>query len=102
MPLFSQTYVASTFTPDSNITLTRIQSRAVVSPGNCKTNAVVQVSDGTVAGTVTLTISTAENDSGSVSVNYSAGTPIRVSVLTAAQCSTPPALVNLVAQYKAR
>ena len=102
LPLFSQAYVASTFTPDSNIALTRLQSRAIVSPISCRTNAILQVSDGTTAGTVTLTISAAENDTGPIALNYSAGTPIRVSIITAAQCNTLPALVNLAAQYKAR
>jgi hypothetical protein len=97
LPFLNLTYVASTFTPGSNITLTRIQAH-VISSVPCTTSAVVKISDGTVAGTATLTLSSADNDSGPIAINYAAGTPITVSVSK----SPPVCSANVVAQYKAR
>ncbi len=97
-------YTASTFTPDNGITVTRIQAQLVIAPLGCTQNAVLEVSDGTPAGTKTLTVNAAANDSGPIAVNYSAGAPIRVSVGTAASCGggQQPALANMEVQYKAR
>jgi len=36
LPTLAPTYVGSTFTPGSNITLTRIQTRAIFPPSNCR------------------------------------------------------------------
>jgi hypothetical protein len=102
--LLSFHYTASTFTPDNRITMTRIQAQVVIAPLGCTQNAVLQVSDGTPAGTKTLTVTAAANDSGPIAVNYSASAPIRVSVSTPATCDggQQPAVANMVVQYKAR
>jgi len=73
----NSTYAASTFTPDTAIRVTRIQAEAVNPPNNCTTNAVISLSDGTPAGTGTLAITGAANDSGPIALNYSAGATSR-------------------------
>jgi hypothetical protein len=95
-------FTASTFTPDRAITMTRIQTQLEIGPTGCTVNAVLKVSDGTISGTHTLTITNALNDSGTISVNYSAGAPITMSVSTAPTgCRIIPSLANVLVQYKA-
>jgi hypothetical protein len=95
-------YVASTFTPDTSIRLTRVQAQFVTPPSGCTRNAVIRITDGTPAGTVNLTVTAVSNDSGPLSVNYVAGIPIRMGVITSALCSQPPQIGNVAAQYKAQ
>lgn len=92
-------YVASTFTPDNAITVTRIQAQLGGAPQPCVLNAVISISDGTPGGTQSLAITGTANDSGPISQSYAAGTPILLSVSTAAGCSAPSA-TNVVVQYK--
>ena len=92
-------YVASTFTPDNAITVTRIQAQLGGAPPACVLNAVISISDGTPGGTQALTITGTANDSGPISQNYAAGASIQLSVSTAAGCSAPSA-TNVVVQYK--
>jgi hypothetical protein len=62
---------------------------------------VLQVGDGIT--TQNLTISAAANDTGSLSLNFTAGVPITLKVSTAAtKCKATPSNVNVVVQYKAR
>jgi hypothetical protein len=83
--------------------MTRIQVYLQTSPVGCNTNAVVQISDGTPGGTKTLTLAAAANDSGPLSVNYSAGVPINVGVsVRAVGCGTRPQDANVLVQYKGR
>jgi hypothetical protein len=92
-------YVASTFTPGNAIVVTRIQAQLAGAPPACILNAVISVSDGTPGGTQSLPITGTANDSGPISKNYAAGTPIELSVSTAAGCSASSA-TNVVVQYK--
>jgi len=91
--------VASTFRPDTPIVVTRIQAQVVIPPQGCSVNAVISINDGTLSQT--LPIAAAANDSGPLNLSYAAGTPIALSVSTAAKCSVTPALANVVVQYKA-
>ena len=93
------TWTISTWTPDKSVTITRMQAQAKKAPSGSHTNAVIQTSD-RVKG-INLMIATAANDSGAISQTYSGGTPITISIQTAASgCSTPPADVNITLQYK--
>jgi hypothetical protein len=93
------TWVASTWTPDKAVTVTRLQVQTKTAPAACTSNAVVRLTDGTTA--VNLTISGATNDSGALTQNYAAGIPLSLSVQTAAAgCSTAPADANVTIQYR--
>jgi hypothetical protein len=98
-------YTVSTFTPDNNITVTRIQAQLPIAPTNCQTNAAVGVISADGANfTAPLTLSALANDSGSMSVNFNGGTAITLKVSTPARCSggIPPGAANIVVQYKVR
>ena len=95
-------YTAATFTPNQPITLTRLQVQSGLVPAGCSRNAIVKISDGTPAGTRTLTIAAAASDSGVLAINYAAGVPVTVGVSTTASCSVPPASAMVVAQYRAQ
>jgi hypothetical protein len=93
------TWTGSTWTPDKAVTVTRLQVQAKTGPSGCTTNAVVRLTDG--ANPVNVTISAAANDSGSIAQNYAAGTPLTLSVQTAAAgCTTSPADANVTIQYR--
>jgi len=99
----TSTYTASTFTLDTAIKATRIQAQAVTAPVGCTVNGVLTLSDGTPAGTKTLTVTGTANDTGPIAVNYSAGSTLTLKVSTAASgCSRAPLAVNAVVQYKAQ
>jgi hypothetical protein len=106
LPRLNHTYTASTWKLDTAIKLTRIEAQAEIPPTACTTNAVLTVSDGTPAGTRSLPITGAANDSGPMAVSYAAGATLTLKVSTAAHCplpkGVPPALVNAVVQYKAQ
>jgi hypothetical protein len=96
-------FTASKFTPDTAITVTRIQVRLEFAPSGCATNAVLTISDGTVGGTQTLTVAGADNDSGPLLLNYAAAMPITFSLSTTAKsCKSYPLSANAVVQYKAQ
>ncbi len=95
-------YAAATFTPGQAISVTRIQVQSSLTPTNCSRNAVVRVGDGTAAGTRTLAVVSAANDSGPLAVDYSAGTPLTVGVSVSAACVVPPAGGTVVVQYRVR
>jgi hypothetical protein len=96
-------FTAARLTPDGNLSVTRIQVGLGTAPLGCSTNAVIQISDGTPAGTKTLTLTAAANDSGPLTVNYSAGTPILVGLsIRAVGCGTRPQNANVLVQYKGR
>jgi hypothetical protein len=93
------TWTGSTWTPDKAVTVTRVQVQAKTGPSGCTTNAVVRLTDG--ANPVNVTITAAANDSGSIAQNYVAGTPLTLSVQTAAAgCTTSPADANVTIQYR--
>jgi hypothetical protein len=96
-------FTGGRFTPDGNLTVTRIQVYLQTAPDGCDTNAVVQIGDGTPDGTNALTLAAAANDSGPLAVNYAAGVPISVVVSTrAVGCDTRPQNANVLVQYKGR
>jgi YVTN family beta-propeller protein len=90
------------FTPANDIVLTRIEADAVIPPSGCTNNILLQVSDGTAAGTKTLALAADENDTGPLSVNYAAGTTLRLSVVPPSGCVVPASSINVVIQYHAR
>jgi hypothetical protein len=101
--LTSNGVAAGRFTPDGNLTVTRLEAQMPVTPAGCKTQAVIQVTDGTVAHTRTLTLTAASNDSGPIAIDFAAGVPISISVaIPAAGCKTSPQNANVVVQYKGR
>ena len=94
----TSTTTASTWTPDQPITVTRVQAQLLTPPDTCATNAVITVTDG--RNEQALVVSAAANDSGTLSQNFAAGTPLTVHVSTpAAGCSAVPATANVVVQY---
>jgi hypothetical protein len=96
-------FTASTFTPERAITVTRLDARLELAPSACATNAVLTISDGTAGGTHSLTVTSADNDSGPLTLSYSAGVPIAFSLSTAAKgCKAYPAAANAVVEYKAQ
>jgi len=98
VPVFAPKYKVSTFTPGSAITVTRMQAQVAVPPSNCRTEAVIQISDGTTSHT--LTITGAANDSGALSLNYAAGDSVTLSISTPAQCLVAPLVGNVLVQYQ--
>ena len=94
-------FTAGRLTPDGNLSVTRIQVGLGTAPAGCSTNAVIQITDGTPAGTKTITLTAAANDSGPLAVNYSAGRPILLGLsIRAVGCSTRPQNANVLVQYK--
>jgi Collagen triple helix repeat (20 copies) len=97
----SSVFTAGKLTPDGNLSVTRIQVGLGTAPVGCSTNAVIQITDGTPAGTKTITLTAAANDSGPLAVNYSAGRPILVGLsIRAVGCNTKPQNANVLVQYK--
>jgi len=97
----SRVTTISTFTPDGPIQVTRVQAQLQTAPSSCKTNAVIALTDGVTAQTVSVVAAT--NDSGPIALNYSAGVPISLRMTTAAMsCKPTPADANIVVQYKAQ
>ncbi len=95
----TSTWTGSTWTTDKAVTVTRVQVQAKTAPSGCSTNAIVRLTDGT--SPVNVTIAAAANDSGPITQNYAAGAAVTISVQTAAAgCSTSPADVNVVVQYR--
>jgi hypothetical protein len=94
--------VAGTFTPANDITVTRIQAQAFVAPTGCSTNLALQLSDGTPAGTRTLLVSSAANDTGPFTFDFNAASVLRLTVVPPTGCDIPPASINVVVQYRSR
>jgi hypothetical protein len=95
----TSTWTGESWTLDKAITVTRLQAQAKTAPAGCSTNAVIRLTDGTTP--VNLTLTAAANDSGAISQNYGAGSTLTVSVQTAAAgCTTSPADLNAVIQYR--
>jgi uncharacterized repeat protein (TIGR03803 family) len=93
----------STFTPDGNLTVTRVQIQLQTVPAGCNGAATVKITDGTSGGTRTFAVNSATIDSGPLSMNFTAGVPIGLGVSAAAAgCKTSPANANVLVQYKGR
>jgi hypothetical protein len=82
------------------IIVTHIQVQSGVAPSGCTTNAVLQLSNG--VSSRLLTLNSLASDTGTISVNFAAGIPIKMTVSTAAKCSVPPGFVNVAVQYKSQ
>ena len=96
-------FIGGRFTPDGNLTVTRIHVQLQTAPAGCRINTVIRMTDGTTGGTQTLTLMAASNDSGPLALNYSAAVPINVGVsVAAAGCKTNPQNANVLVQYKGR
>jgi len=89
----------SAFTPDRAITVTRMQAQLMTAPAGCSVNPVITISDGTAGGTRSLTISAAANDSGTLTLNYSAAALLTLSATHGTGCKTTAAHINVVVQY---
>jgi len=96
------TSVVATLTPANAITVTRIEAQALIAPSACKSNLVLRLSDGTVAGTTSLPVGAAQNDSGVLTLAYAAAAPVQLTVVPPTGCNTPPASINVVVQYQGR
>jgi len=95
----NSTWIASTWTPDKAVTLTRIQVQVKTGPAGCSVNAVVRITDG--KNPVNLTVSAAGNDSGRIAQTFAAGVPLTISVQSpASQCTQIPADANITIQYR--
>ncbi len=92
--------VAGTFTPDNNITITRMQAQALIAPDSCSVNAVLRLSDGT--NTRDLPITAAANDSGAMIQDYNSATPVTLTLLPPTRCKTLPSVINVIVQYKGK
>jgi hypothetical protein len=92
--------IAGVMTPDANIAVTRIQAVAQTGPAGCTTQPVLFATDGTSPGTIPLALSGLLNDSGPIAVNYAAGATIYLLAVPPVACTTRPADVNVLVQYK--
>jgi hypothetical protein len=100
VPDLTVPYTASTFTPNEDIEVTRVQAQ-LESPGQtCRVNPAITVSNGTAR--VTLSLTTLANDTGPVSTSFVAGIPITLSVSSLAACLLAPSWANVVVQYASR
>lgn len=98
-PTFTAKYTVSTFTPDTTISVSRIQVQVIPPllhlPG-CKFSPVLEISGGEVYD---LTLTGGANDSGLLALSYPAGSAITLSVSTAAECLSWATGANIVVQY---
>ena len=98
-----RTFVVGHFTPDVAITVTRIQVQLVADGGNCRRDPTLTLSNGTPRGTYLLHLNGASVDSGTLSMDVSAGTPLVLMVDgQEGGCRWRPADANIVVQYKTK
>ncbi len=97
VPDLTHEYTVSTFTPNEDVVVTRVQGQLEVPGQACAANPVIAVSNST--SSLTLTLATLANDTGPVKTSFVAGIPITVSVYSPAACSFPPVWANVVVQY---
>jgi hypothetical protein len=92
----------SAFTPDTAITVTRIQLQMPHGPGTCTVNARIRVTDGTTSHQ--LTVNSSYVDSGPIALDFEAGKQLTVSVSRAASCvkDQGPEDGNVIVQYRGR
>ncbi|HUX66484.1 MAG TPA: hypothetical protein VMV31_03250 [Terriglobales bacterium] len=101
VPELTSPVTAATWIPDKAITVTRIEAQAQIAPKTCSTNAVIELAGG--SSSYTLTVGAAASDSGPISQNVAAGATLSLNVSTpAAGCTTTPASVNLLVQYRSQ
>jgi Collagen triple helix repeat (20 copies) len=105
VPKFNATGNVSVLTPDNAIEVTRIQVTSATAPSGCSINAIIRLTDGTTTGTRDITINSGTVSTGPLSLLYSSGLPITLSVRQIATCggsSTAPQNANAVVQYHAQ
>jgi hypothetical protein len=89
-----------TFTPTFGITVVRVEVRVQAQAAGCTTSPKFGETGGSSA-TVTLPNASATADSGAISVNFAAGTPINFGTANAdVGCGTQPVSVMISVQYK--
>jgi hypothetical protein len=97
--------IVSVFTPATNITINRIQLQAAGGQ-NCSSVPGIKVTDGTSTVFLSIPNTTATsgdfgpvtNDTGVISVNFTAGTQLRLKAVAAASYCNPFE-INIVVQY---
>lgn len=94
----TSTWTGDTWTLPRNIIVTRIQVQTKVAPVGCGTQAVVRLTDGTTAKTITIT--GLSNDSGVISQAYSVGSIMQIGVsIAGVGCGTAPSDANVTIEY---
>jgi len=97
----TQAYMASSFIPDSPITVTRISATAKTVPDAGCGGGVLRVGGGSANQDLALAGGLSTDDTGALTLPIPAGTPLQVQVLTPASCpKTTPADVNVAVQYR--
>ena len=99
VPFLVAPYTVSALTPDSSITVTRIQVQAGIMPRECSVAPTITITDGTTAQS--LAISALANDSGPIALSYSAGAHITLKAAIGSHCEDQAAALSVVVQYKA-
>lgn len=99
VPDLTVPYTASTFTPNEDIEVTRVQGQLETPGQSCRVNPAVTVSNGTAR--VTLSLATLANDTGPVNTSFAAGIPVTLNVSVLAACLLAPSWANVVVQYNA-
>jgi hypothetical protein len=88
----------SRFTPDKSITITSIEGVATVIT-SCTVAPTITIT-GTTTSTLTLTTGGAQWTTGAISNNYTGGSTMIMIAGTTGTCTTPPANLNIIVQYK--
>jgi len=94
----SGSYTGATFTPDYGIVVTRVEVTVKTASQNCSSSAIISV-NGT--SNYDLPIPLATTDSGPLSIQMNAGTPVQLALSTPAQgCTVPPQDANIIIHYR--
>lgn len=97
----TQAYTAASFVPDTPITVTHVTAALKTAPDLSCAPTVLRVTDGSTGQDVRLLGGQAGRDSGPVTLPFSSGANVQVSVQTPANCRvTNPADANLVVEYR--
>lgn len=96
-------YTAASFVPDSAITVTRISAALKTAPDqNCQ-SGTLRVSNGSTGQDLPIAAGASADDSGTMALPTGAGSNLRVSVQTPANCSqTNPADANVLVEYRSQ
>lgn len=98
---FATTFRAAVFTPDTPITITRVQVQMPATPGPCAAHPRIVVATGAAQPLVIL--NAAYRESGPIAIDVAQGVPIAVYATQAVGCTgILPADANVVVQYRAR
>ena len=97
MPDLKSAFVASRFTPDMNVVVTRMQVE-VLNSTKCTAKPVILIGDGSVFNAIP--VDAGANDTGPIQVTFTAGKQIVLRVSTAGNCGGS-ASANVTVQYRA-